>query len=198
MRLARSSAVTAINVHLTVFVVCLCILVPAAAASSVKPAAIQVRPSVSNSTARVEKQEPTPISGEPTRVRVPSAGIDVTVKTGSYDESTQTWEIDDQSAFYAETTVPVNDTNGTTLIYGHAIPIIFGALTNVNEGVAAIVTTSEHEFIYEFESKRQVEPSYTDMLQESGAPTLLLQTCSGAWDEYRTLVSFRLKEVRML
>lgn len=141
-----------------------------------------------------EKQRP--ITGTPIRVTVPSVGIDMPVKLGVYNTDSKTWTIDHSAAFHADVTVPVNNTNGTTLIYGHAGWGIFGALPEVKAGAEAVVYTLEgNRFNYTFESNRQVDPSDTSALVSTGPPRLLLQTCSGAFDAYRTLVSFRLVSV---
>jgi len=144
------------------------------------------------------KEVPTraPIIGTSTRVQVPSAGIDSVVRAGDYDAQSKTWAIDTSSAFYATVTVPVNNTNGTTLIYGHAGWGIFENLPAVTDGAQALVDTSEgYRFIYSFESSQQVAPSDVNFLTASGPPRLVLQTCSGAFDSYRTLVTFRLTGV---
>lgn len=137
-----------------------------------------------------------PIIGTATRVEVSSVGISSAVQPGDYDVQSNTWAIDTTSAFYATATVPVNNTNGTTLIYGHAGWGIFEALPLVGDGAEARISTSEgYTFVYAFESSRQVDPSDVSFLTSSGPPQLVLQTCSGAFDSYRTLVTFRLSGV---
>lgn len=148
-------------------------------------------------THKVPKPEAKPVVGAAERVVVPSVGIDSSVREGSYDSDSDSWSIDTDSAFYATTTVPVNNTNGSTLIYGHAGWGIFDTLPKVKKGAKATVHTKEgYEFVYEFESNRQVEPTDVSALTNTGPPKLILQTCSGAFDTYRTLVTFRLKEIR--
>lgn len=137
-----------------------------------------------------------PVIGTAIRVTVPSANIDTPVRTGEYDGDTRSWQVDTTAAFHANTTVPVNNTNGRTLIYGHAQWPIFNTLPEVRSGAEAQVYTSEGlRFDYVFELSRQVDPRDTSWLTEAGPPTLILQTCSGAFDAYRTLVAFRLKGV---
>lgn len=145
-----------------------------------------------------EKIQPVakPIIGTATRVVVPTVAIDVSVREGSYDSDSESWSIDTQSAFHANTTVPINNANGTALIYGHAGWQIFETLPGAREGAEATVYTAEgYRFVYEFESNRQVEPTDVSSLTNTGSPKLILQTCSGAFDTYRTLVTFRLKGV---
>lgn len=137
-----------------------------------------------------------PIIGTANRVVVPSVGIDTSVRPGAYNTDTHTWSIDHSSAFHADITVPVNNANGTTLIYGHAGWNIFTALPRVSEGAEAYVYTDEgNRFVYTFESNRQVDPSDVSVITAEGPPKLVLQTCSGAFDAYRTLVTFRFREV---
>lgn len=140
--------------------------------------------------------EAKPVVGVAKRVVVPSVGIDIAVREGSYDSDSHSWSIDTESAFHASNTVPVNNTNGTALIYGHAGWGIFDTLPKVRKGAEATVHTKEgYRFVYTYESNRQVEPTDVRALTETGSPKLILQTCSGAFDTYRTLVTFRLKEV---
>jgi len=137
-----------------------------------------------------------PVIGTARRVTVPSVGIDQQVRPGSYDTSSSSWTIDTSSTFHADVTVPVNNSNGTTLIYGHAGWGIFGKLPEIQPGAEADVYTEEGlRFMYVYESSYQVDPTDTSALTSSGPPRLLLQTCSGAFDAYRTLVTFRLKGV---
>lgn len=131
--------------------------------------------------------------GTPNRVIVPAVGIDKEVQRGSYTPENQAWTIDDYATFHADRTVPANDSNGTTLIYGHATWAVFGRLPEIGEGARAEVHTREGLiFKYKFESSKQVEPSDTSVLTAKGAPKLVLQTCSGAFDTYCTLVTFKL------
>ncbi|MGV9001381.1 MAG: sortase [Candidatus Saccharimonadaceae bacterium] len=137
-----------------------------------------------------------PIVGTANRIVVPSVGIDTAVREGSYDGDKQTWDIDHHSAFHADITVPVNNANGTTLLYGHAGWGIFAPLPKVTNGAEAYVYTSEgYRFDYTFASSRRVDPDDVSILTSTGPPQLVLQTCSGAFDSYRTLVTFHYKEV---
>jgi LPXTG-site transpeptidase (sortase) family protein len=140
--------------------------------------------------------KPKPIaatSGTPTRIVIPSIGVDVSVGVGSYNPSDGTWTLSDDQAFYADASVPVNNNNGVTLIYGHARRAVFGRLNEVAEGNdATVYTDSGYAFHYVYKSKQDVSPSDTSIFNNDGAPTLVVQTCSGPWDAYRTLVSFQL------
>ena len=137
--------------------------------------------------------------GIPNRVVVDSVGIDLPVRTGSYDTADQTWTLDTQSAFYADRSVPANDSNGSTLIYGHARYGLFAKVPEITEGsTARVYTDSGKVFSYTFVSSREVKPDDTGIFATTGSPTLALQTCSGPFDTYRTLVSFNLSGVSSL
>jgi sortase A len=129
--------------------------------------------------------------GIPTRIVVPSVGIDLPVQMGFYDPTTQTWTLDKSSAFYAVNSVPANDNNGATLIYAHAQNGLFVKLPDISQGATAqVYTDSGKIFSYTFASTRKVKPDDMSVFDNTGTPTLTLLTCSGVFDTYRTLVSF--------
>lgn len=129
--------------------------------------------------------------GIPTRIVVEGVGVDLPVSIGSYNPADQTWTLSDDSAYYADVSVPVNNNNGTTLIYAHAKPTIFGALTGLQPGARVEVQTENgYQFYYEYRSHVNVSPEDTSVFTESGPPTLVLQTCTGVWDEYRAMYTF--------
>ncbi len=151
-----------------------------------------------NQTKKQELDSPRkqPVTGTPEHIAIPSLGIDVNVRSGKYDPVTGAWELDDASVFHASTTVPVNDTNGTTLIYGHAKWGLFGSLPDISPGAEAIVRTSNgKQFVYELEYSEQVDPSDVTVMTIEGPPMLALQTCSGLFDQHRTIAYFRLKNI---
>lgn len=141
---------------------------------------------------RFQAQERQIHVGTPTRIVVPSVAIDLPIQTGVYSPSNQSWTIDGSSAFFADTSTPPNDNNGMTLIYGHGTSAIFGRIPEIQAGDAKIYTQEGLVFNYHYDSTRQVTPSDTAVIASDGPPELVLQTCSGAFDAYRTLVVFRL------
>lgn len=184
--------------YLTVLNICVVVLFAVLLTPDpIEPVVAHVMPGHDpRSSALVNQNSPEPIIGTPSRVVVSSVGIDQVIKPGAYNIHNKTWSVDSTSAFHATTTVPVNNTNGTTLIYGHAEWAIFGKLLEVTPGAEASVYTLEgHRFIYNFESSQQVTPNDVSALTSLGPPKLLLQTCSGPFDIYRTLVTFTLKAV---
>lgn len=134
----------------------------------------------------------TAITGIPSRIVISSLAIDLNVKVGSYDATSGSWTIGAWNAYYADPSLPVNDSNGQTLIYGHAQPQAFGRLPEIQPGAEALVYTGNgYIFHYRYKSMQAVTPNDSTVFTANGPPTLVLQTCSGNWDAYRSLFSFK-------
>lgn len=141
----------------------------------------------------------TATTGKPVRVVVADLGIDVNVSEGIFDPASQEWSLSEELAYHANASVPANDNNGTTLIYGHAKPAMFEPLKNATPATTVDVYTDNSKvFVYKFASMREVLPTDTSVFTQAGPPTLVLQTCSGPWDQYRALYSFDYVEVRAI
>lgn len=158
-------------------------------AATPPPAARQQEPIVTSNKPKVK-------SGTPVRVVIPARGIDLSVKNGTYDAASGTWTLNDTGAFYATPTTPVNSGGGTTLIYGHNTPAIFNNLHQLkpNEELS-VYTDNGFIFRYRFDNSQEVNPDNVSMFRNDGPPTVILQTCSGVWSEYRKLFAFRLVSV---
>lgn len=136
------------------------------------------------------------IKGMPVRIVIPSLGIDLPVGVGSYNPSDGSWSIDASKPYYADISVPVNDSNGQTLIYGHNQTQVFAALAAITPGAEAdIYTDNGYVFHYTYSSMTKVVPTDMSVFRTDGPPTLVLQTCTGPWDAYRALYSFKLESV---
>lgn len=136
------------------------------------------------------------VQGIPVRVVLPSLGIDLSVAVGTFDPNDASWTLNDTQAFYADISVPANDNNGVTLLYGHARSAVFSRILQVADGAEAIVYTDNgNVFRYIYESRQDVDPSDLSVVHTDGPPTLMLQTCSGPFDAYRTMISFKLTSV---
>jgi LPXTG-site transpeptidase (sortase) family protein len=143
----------------------------------------------------IPKQIPA-TQGIPTRVIVDSVGIDLPVQVGSYNPENQSWSLDMASAYYADVSMPINNGNGTTMIYGHAQSAIFETLPQVQPGAeASVYTDTGYIFHYEFISSKQVPPTDVSVFTANGPPTLVLQTCIGVYSELRGLYSFKLTRI---
>jgi len=132
--------------------------------------------------------------GIPTRIVIPSLAIDLSVGLGSYNSADGTWTVDASQAYYADTSMPINNRNGNTLIYGHAQAPVFGSLPSIQPNAEAMVyTDNSYLFHYTYQSMKEVLPTDTSVFSSDGLPTLVLQTCTGDWDTYRALFSFKLE-----
>lgn len=162
------------------------------------PAALHMRPQ--DYAVHIEPKpgiRPRPaIQGQPVHLSIPSLGIELSVKQGSYDPVTSEWSIDHSGAYHADISMPVNESNGTTLIYAHAQSGLFDTLSKIPTGAqVSVASDTGHTFIYTYDSMRQTDPTDTSVFQSGGPPTLVLQTCAGDWSQYRDLYSFRLTRV---
>lgn len=134
--------------------------------------------------------------GIPTRIVIPSLAIDLGVGVGAYNAADGTWNVDTTRAYYADTSMPINNSNGNTLIYGHAQAPVFGRLPTIQPNAETTVyTDTGYVFRYAYQSMTEVLPTDTSVFKSSGSPTLVLQTCIGDWDTYRALFSFKLESV---
>lgn len=155
----------------------------------------KAQPIVATATRQEKPVDPQVIQGNPRHILVPSLGIDVAINDGVFDPATQLWTITEESAFYATPTSPINNDNGSTLIYGHNSTIIFGKLPQIQPGAEAIVTTDTgYTFTYTYKDSETVDPTNTAVLNYSGAPRIMLQTCTGFWNEHRQMFYFYLKD----
>jgi LPXTG-site transpeptidase (sortase) family protein len=135
------------------------------------------------------------ITGMPTKLSVPSLGIDIAVIPGYYDVSSQTWTLTTNKAQFATPSTQPNDQSGNTFIYGHARTNIFGALPKIRAGAQAVVTTSNgHAFYYSLSQTRVVDPTDSNaVFGYTGKPILTLQTCVGLLYQSRELLTFNLE-----
>jgi LPXTG-site transpeptidase (sortase) family protein len=131
----------------------------------------------------------------PTHISIERIGLSVDVEPGYYDAVQQTWTASDTKAQFATNTPQPNETAGNTFIYGHNRSHIFGNLHNARIGDEAVVTTSGKTYTYKLAKFKDVSPTDASLFSYKGKPVLTLQTCSGAWDQYRRLFVFDLEKV---
>lgn len=139
--------------------------------------------------------EPVKISGIPNRIIVPSLSIDLPVLTQSYSSATKTWPVSRAEANYASNTVPINNSAGETLIYGHNSRSVFGPLLDLKpDSLVYVYTDNGHIFKYIYQSSQDVTPTKLSIFEDMvKAPAgLKLITCNGPYFEYRHLMSFKL------
>jgi LPXTG-site transpeptidase (sortase) family protein len=146
-----------------------------------------------------KKQAPSKIFGKPIRIILPELSIDLPVVTGYYISADKGWYVSPVAANYAVNTYPSNNSNGTTLIYGHALVYVFGRTANIKPDYTALVYTDNgHIFKYTYKSEISVDPTDTEIFSDLATqkPVLKLMTCGGSWSQNRRIMTFSLvKEV---
>lgn len=140
------------------------------------------------------------VSGKPVRIIIPSANIDLQVDDGIYDSSTQSWTLSETKAQFATMSAWANDYAGTTFIYGHGTDSVFGRIGTSHPPIGAsaqIFTDNGHVFSYTLSDVQDFTPTDTSILSDtaSGAPRLVVQTCTGIFSEWRTMFIFSFQKV---
>lgn len=133
------------------------------------------------------------IQGKPTRIVIPSIGVDLQVADGIYNSKTKAWTLSNDKAHYALITPEPNNQSGNTFIYGHNRKQVFSMLSEIKQGeVVVIHTDNGHTFFYAFRESRETNPNDDSLFTYKGPPILTLQTCSGLWYQNRFLLTFNL------
>lgn len=136
---------------------------------------------------------PQAVQGTPVKITIPSVGISQPVEPGYYDASTGKWTLSYHAVYWASMTSPINSQTGNTFIYGHDVSKIFGNLLKAKTGAKAIVDTNNgYEFTYTLKSVAAVNPNDISSIQQTDAPQITVQTCSGSWYQYRSMFTFTL------
>jgi LPXTG-site transpeptidase (sortase) family protein len=158
------------------------------------PAAAMIAPS---NVATSGRPTPRPGTGTPVHITIPDVAIDLPVANGVYNPKTKQWTLGNDRAYFAETTTKPNATSGETFMYGHNRSSVFGRLPRVKPGNMAYITTdSQQRFSYRLRNTYTTRPDDTTVLaHNSGPPTLVLQTCTGAAFQNRTMFVFDFVEV---
>lgn len=138
---------------------------------------------------------PKTIAGKPVRIVIADSGIDLSLDEGTYNESTGTWTLDDTHAQYATMTALANDHAGTTFIYGHGTDAVFGKIGSnppLVGTVAQLYTDNNRIFSYKLQSVKNLQPTDTSIFDDTtdGPPQLVVQTCTGALSQWRTMFTY--------
>jgi hypothetical protein len=143
------------------------------------------------------------ISGVPVRIVIPGSSydgtvVDLPVDPGYYDSATDSWTLSGYHAQFATVSNPANNLAGETYIYGHNNDYVFGALRHVTPAVgstALLYAGNGHVFAYSFVSASNVAPDMTSVLDYQGPPIMVIQTCTGSFNEVRTLYKYNFDKV---
>ncbi len=152
----------------------------------------------SQPTVNYQKPAPLPpkiISGKPVRLTIPSAAIDLHIIDGTYDEATEGWTLTDDKLQFATMSASANDHAGTTFVYGHGTDAVLGKIGTNRPPVgttAQLVTDNGHTFKYVLTETKDNTPDDVAILADtaSGPPRLVVQTCTGAFSQWRTMFVF--------
>lgn len=150
-----------------------------------------------------EKPVPLPprvISGKPVKIIIESASIDLLVDAGTYNESDGSWTLSDTRAQYATMTPNANDHSGATFIYGHGTYAVFGRIgTHPPPAgtIAKLVTDNGKVFVYALQEVKDYNPDDVSLFagMANGSPRLIVQTCTGAFSQWRTMFTFRFERI---
>lgn len=135
------------------------------------------------------------IEGLPNRIVVPALAIDLPVVSQTYSKALKSWPVDPSRANYAVETALINNAKGQSLIYGHDNRAVFGPLLTMPPGTLVYVYTANgHIFKYSYTGFKDVSPEQVNLVSEmKTAPVGLdLITCTGAYFQYRHLMSLKL------
>jgi hypothetical protein len=138
------------------------------------------------------------ISGLPVRLVIPGSSIDLPLHPGYYDSASNTWSLSGYYAQFAMLSTLANNTAGQTFVYGHNNDFVFGALRHQTPAIGAVAfvyTSNGHIFEYSFKTATSLGPTDTSVLSYVGSPELLIQTCTGSLNEWRTEYTFSFVEV---
>jgi len=121
----------------------------------------------------------------PTKIVVPSVGIDVIVKTARVVGSK--WEIfEDAASFGQGSSLP--GFVGNSVIFAHAREGYFLPLKNIKKENAVYVLAQNKWYLYKVNEIKEVYPSDVSVIGPTSDETLTLYTCSGFADSKRLIV----------
>ncbi|MDB5183572.1 MAG: hypothetical protein JWO07_253 [Candidatus Saccharibacteria bacterium] len=144
---------------------------------------------------------PSVISGKPIRIAIDGTSIDMSLIDGYYNSNTNDWTLSDTHAQFAVMSALANNQHGTTFIYGHGTDAVFGQIGEHHPSmgtVAHIYTDSGHVFSYKLDDIHDYTPNDTSILNDTidGHPRLVVQTCTGALSQWRTMFIFEYEGVK--
>lgn len=138
------------------------------------------------------------VSGQPVRIVIPASSVDLPIDPGYYNSSDDSWTLSGYRAQFAMVSTLANNIGGETFIYGHNNNYVFGALRHVtpSPGASALLYTDNgHIFAYSFQSASSLAPDDSSALNYQGPPMLTVQTCTGSFNEWRTVFKFSFVKV---
>lgn len=160
---------------------------------------VWARQDTNNSITQPIKLPPKTIAGKPLRIVIENAGIDLPLDSGIYNEQDGSWTLSATHAQYAIMSAPANNHAGTTFVYGHGTDAVFGkiGITHPPTGTVAKLYTDSYVFSYILQDIHDDNPDDTSIFNDMthGTPRLVVQTCTGAFSEWRTMFTFTFQKV---
>lgn len=146
-------------------------------------------------------KKPIVISGKPTHITIDGTAIDLPLIDGYYDAASDSWTLSNTEAQFAVISSRANNQQGTTFIYGHGTTAVFGEIGEHHPPLgttAHISTDSGRTFTYSLVDIHDYTPNDTSILRNlnDGPPRLIVQTCSGALSQWRTMFIFHYQGVQ--
>ncbi len=139
------------------------------------------------------------VSGKPVRIVIPSYNIDLSIDEGYYNSQSSEWTLSEDHAQFAMMTTLANNSSGNTFIYGHGTDAVFGKIGENHPSVgtqALLYTDNGHVLSYVFSTSQDMTPNDTSIFdQKGGTSRLTVQTCTGAFSEWRTMFQFDFEKV---
>ena len=127
---------------------------------------------------------------KPVAISIPSINLKVGIQKS--EEENDSWKVYRHFLAYVEDSELEFDKGGNLIVYGHAIPELFGKLGQLHEGETIMVYTPSSVVTYAIVSKELVLPDEIDKISSIGDTHLSLFTCDGPNDEYRVLVKAKI------
>lgn len=130
---------------------------------------------------------------DPVALDLPRLHLALAIKPGTYNASSQTWQLDRQNAFFMQ---PVTDHDSqvipaTPVIYGHDIPAVFMPLNGVaKDEILTITQSNGTTYTLRYVGDVVVKPHETTALTTHYPNTVLLMTCTGTYFQERRILRF--------
>ena len=127
----------------------------------------------------------TGLSPAPSRIVVPSVGIDLPVIEAKVTDGL--WELSENTASHGIGSAYPGLT-GNTVIFAHARDDLFGPLRRIGKNAVIYVFTPDTWYRYSVEEIKLVNPDQTENITATSEEKLTLFTCSGFLDSKRLII----------
>ena len=134
--------------------------------------------------------------GKPTNIIIDSLDINLEIKEGMYDDTSQSWTLDNGSAYWANLTDSIHSSYSSSVIYAHNQENEFLRTKDLKEGDRIRILTDQGEdliFIYQYD--KIVDPKDSSVLfEKNDISQIILITCHGIFSQNRRAMYAFLEE----